>query len=78
MGKTRKAILKKETDRRVNQMDSRQPFQPSPRVMQPRSQKDRQQMWVLSGLRHLKAPVVVGLNSNGFVLKWWVGRFDMG
>lgn len=68
MVKTRKPCLKREADRRIKQMDRRQPFQPTPRVIQPRSLKDRQQMWVLSGLRHLKAPVVVCLNSHSFFL----------
>ena len=59
-----KGILKREVKRRVKRADGQQPFQPSPYLKQPRSMKDRQQMWVLSGLRHLKAPIVVGLISK--------------
>ena len=64
MGKTGKSkMLKKEVDHRVKKIDKALPFQPSPRVLQPRSMKDRQQLWVLSGLKHLGAPVVLWVGT---------------
>jgi len=65
MGKTGKSkMLKNEVDRRVKKIDKALPFQPSPRVLQPRSMKDRQQLWVLSGLKHLGAPLVLATMIN--------------
>ena len=54
-----KKLQKKDVNKRVEKCTKRMPFQPSPRTIQPRSMKDRQQMWCLAGLRYLKAPIVV-------------------
>ena len=50
-------MLKKEVQRRVKGLDSKMPFQESPTLKQPRSMKDRQQAWVLAGLKHIRAPL---------------------
>ena len=52
-------LQQKDVKKRVKKSTKRMPFQPSPRTIQPRSMKDRQQMWCLAGLRHLRAPIVV-------------------
>lgn len=53
-----KKILKRDVNRRIAAEDKKMPFQPSPTIAQPRSMKDRQQMWILSGLTHIRAPLV--------------------
>lgn len=54
-----KKLSKKDIKKKVARCDKRMPFQPSPRVMQPRSMKDKQQMWCLAGLKHLGAPLAL-------------------
>ena len=61
-----KKILKKEVKQRVEKACQAMPFQETPRVHQPRCMKDRQQSWVLSGLKHLGAPMVTCM-ANAFV-----------
>ena len=55
MGKVSAAMIKKKMER----VHKRMPFVPeeSPTIRQPRSMKDRQQLWLLAGLKHLKAPI---------------------
>lgn len=53
-----------EAKRRVKKVLEKTPFKPSPTIKQPRSMKDRQQMWVLSGLKHLRAPVVFWISNQ--------------
>lgn len=54
-----KRVLQKDADRRVKRVvKARLPFHPN--VEKPRafSMRDRQKAWIISGLRHLKAPMV--------------------
>lgn len=51
-------VLKKELKKRIDKTQKSMPFQPSLTIRQPRSMKDRQQAWVLAGLRHIRAPIV--------------------
>ena len=55
MGKVSAAMIKKKMER----VHKRMPFVPeeSPTIRQPRSMKDRQQLWLLAGLKDLKAPI---------------------
>lgn len=71
-----KRVLVAEAKRRVKKVLEKTPFKPSPTIKQPRSMKDRQQLWVLSGLKHLRAPVVFWISnqymfvSNLFLKVW--------
>lgn len=58
-----KKILKDDLRQRLERCQKQMPFTPSPRVLEPRSMKDRQQAWVLAGLKHIGAPCVPGCNS---------------
>jgi len=71
-----KRVLVAEAKRRVKKVLERTPFKPSPTIKQPRSMKDRQQLWVLSGLKHLRAPVVFWISYqymfvSNLLLKVW-------
>ena len=58
MAVRQKSLKKDAVKRKVKAMDKKMPFQVSPRTIQPRSMRDRQQMWCLAGLKHIRAPVV--------------------
>ena len=52
-------LMKRDIQKRLDKVQKNMPFHDEvPMLKQPRSMKDRQQMWVLAGLKHLRAPVV--------------------
>lgn len=56
--RVRKDVTKK-AGYRVRVADGKLHGEPTPTMKQPQSMKDRQQAWVLAGLKHLRAPVVI-------------------
>ena len=54
-----KKLNKKDVEKKLARVHKDMPFHESPTIRQPRSMRDRQQLWVLAGLKHLRAPVVL-------------------